>query len=222
MDSLVQSLPHIKSGRLKAIAVLGPKRSALLPEVPTVAELADKGTIVLILAHLGRPKAPTPDLSTALVTRPFQELLGRPVRYVDWEGDAEATGEGTVVTDVGSVKRDIVRGVDDERFVGGHPIAGAETAGVEHARADLFDGAVWYLTPTERSSGVLYERLHRMVVAFEARPVAVDAESHDRLLASVSHLPHVLANVLVVQTCPARARRSAGTTGRGPSGSRCR
>jgi len=58
--------------------------------VPTVAELADKGAIVLILAHLGRPKAPTPDLSTALVTRPFQEVLGRPVRYIDWEVDQES------------------------------------------------------------------------------------------------------------------------------------
>jgi prephenate dehydrogenase len=68
---------------------------------------------------------------------------------------------------------------------------------VEHARADLFEGAVWYLTPLERSSGLLYERLHRLIVAFGARPVAIDAATHDRLLATVSHLPHVLANVLV-------------------------
>ena len=58
--------------------------------VPTVAELADKGAIVLVLAHFGRPKVPAPEYSTALVTRPFSEVLGRPVRYVDWEGDAEA------------------------------------------------------------------------------------------------------------------------------------
>jgi prephenate dehydrogenase len=102
-----------------------------------------------------------------------------------------------VVTDVGSVKRAIAEGIDDERFVGGHPVAGAETAGVEHARADLFDGAVWYLTPSQGSSGLLLERLHRLVVALGARPAALDAETHDRLLAAVSHLPHVLANVLV-------------------------
>ena len=52
---------------------------------------------------------------------------------------------------------------DDERFIGGHPLAGAETAGVENAREDLFEGARWYLTPTERSSGVLYDRLQRDV-----------------------------------------------------------
>ena len=104
-----------------------------------------------------------------------------------------------VVTDVGSTKRSIVESVRDERFVGGHPVAGAETAGVEHARADLFQGATWYLTPGERSSGLLYERLHRVIVSFGARPIAIDAETHDRLLATVSHLPHVIANVLAGQ-----------------------
>jgi prephenate dehydrogenase len=102
-----------------------------------------------------------------------------------------------VVTDVGSAKRVAVR--DDERFVGGHPLAGSERAGVEHAREDLFDGATWYLTPTPRSSGLLYERLHRFVSALGARPVAIDADLHDRLMATISHLPHVVANVLVEQ-----------------------
>jgi len=58
--------------------------------VPTIAELADKGAIVLVLAHIGRPKVPAPEYSTALVTRAFQEVLGRPVRYIDWEGAAAA------------------------------------------------------------------------------------------------------------------------------------
>src|SRR4029079_11603834 len=49
------------------------------------------------------------------------------------------------------------------------------------------------------TSGILYERLHRLIVAFGARPSAIDAATHDRLLAAVSHLPHVLANVLVSQ-----------------------
>jgi prephenate dehydrogenase len=122
-----------------------------------------------------------------------------------------------VVTDVGSTKQRIVAAVSDERFVGGHPIAGAETAGVEHARADLFQGATWYLTPGERSSGLLYERLHRLVVALGARPVAIDAETHDRLLASVSHLPHVLANVLVAQAARALDQEGEALPRVGPS-----
>ena len=111
----------------------------------------------------------------------------------------DASGEDTLVTDVGSTKHDLVSRMADPRFVGGHPIAGAETAGVEHARADLFQDAVWYLTPHEQSGGLLYERLHRFLVDLGARPVAVDAETHDRLVAVFSHLPHVLANVLASQ-----------------------
>jgi prephenate dehydrogenase len=107
--------------------------------------------------------------------------------------------------------------VGDERFVGGHPIAGAETAGVEHARGDLFQGATWYLTPGERSSGLLYERLHRLVVAFGARPIAIDAETHDRLLATVSHLPHVVANVLVAQAARALDEQGEALPRVGPS-----
>jgi len=104
-----------------------------------------------------------------------------------------------VVTDVGSTKREVVAAHDDPRFVGGHPLAGAENAGVEHARADLFDAATWYLTPSAATSGMLYERLHRLLHGIGARPTAIDADTHDRILAAVSHLPHVLANVLVSQ-----------------------
>jgi prephenate dehydrogenase len=113
--------------------------------------------------------------------------------------------EDCVVSDVGSTKRSVVSAIDDPRFVGGHPLAGAETTGVEHARADLFEGAVWYLTPTERTSGILYERLHRLLHALGARPAAIDADTHDGILATVSHLPHVLANVLVAQAASALA-----------------
>jgi phosphoglycerate kinase len=78
--------------------------------VPTVAELADKGAIVLVLAHFGRPKVPAPEYSTALVTRPFQEVLGRPVRFVDWEGDAEA---------VATLQPGDVAVLENTRFFGG-------------------------------------------------------------------------------------------------------
>jgi phosphoglycerate kinase len=58
--------------------------------LPTVTELSDQGAIVLLLAHFGRPKVPSPDCSLALVTRPYEAVLGRPVRYIDWEVDQEA------------------------------------------------------------------------------------------------------------------------------------
>jgi prephenate dehydrogenase len=112
----------------------------------------------------------------------------------------ESAPPGCVVSDVGSTKRFLADAASDQRFIGGHPLAGAETAGVEHARADLFDGATWYLTPAKGStSGLLYERLYTTLRGFGARPVAIDAATHDRLMAGVSHLPHVLANLLVIQ-----------------------
>jgi prephenate dehydrogenase len=128
-----------------------------------------------------------------------------------------AVPAGCVVSDVGSTKRAVVAAHDDPRFVGGHPLAGAESAGVEHARADLFEGAIWYLTPTARTSGVLYERLHRFLHGLGARPTAIDAETHDRILATVSHLPHVLANVLVSQAAGTLADGEARLPATGPS-----
>jgi prephenate dehydrogenase len=118
--------------------------------------------------------------------------------YLVTQALAEA-GPDTVVTDAGSTKRALVEAIDDERFIGGHPVAGAETAGVDNARADLFEGAPWYLTPRPDSSGLLFERLHRLITSFGARATAIDAATHDRMLAAVSHLPHVLANVLANQ-----------------------
>ena len=132
-----------------------------------------------------------------------------------------------MLSDVGSTKQPLAGAGADERFVGGHPLAGAETSGVEHARADLFDGATWYLTPGPGTAGVLYERLHRLLVGFGARPTAIDPETHDRLMAGVSHLPHVLANVLVNQAAGllgderrAAARRRAELSRRDPCGRR--
>jgi prephenate dehydrogenase len=131
----------------------------------------------------------------------------------------ESCGPDTVVTDVGSTKRDIVAALgSDERFIGGHPLAGAETSGVENARADLFEGARWYLTPkSERSSGLLYDRLQRTVAELGARVQAIDAETHDRLMATVSHLPHVVANVLVGQAAAELTRDSERMPEVGPS-----
>jgi prephenate dehydrogenase len=131
-----------------------------------------------------------------------------------------ASSEQAVVTDVGSTKGSLIRAVagpHTERFIGGHPLAGAETAGVENARAELFEGARWYLTPTERSSGVLYDRVQRTISDLGARPQAIDPETHDRLMATVSHLPHVIANVLVQQAAAATAEESERLPEVGPS-----
>jgi prephenate dehydrogenase len=112
-----------------------------------------------------------------------------------------ASAPTAVVSDVGSTKRTLIDALADtpaaDRFIGGHPLAGAETAGVEGSREDLFDGARWYLTPIPSSQGVLFDRLHGVLAGIGARPQAIDAATHDREMAAISHLPHVLANALV-------------------------
>ncbi len=129
---------------------------------------------------------------------------------------AAAPADATV-TDVGSTKRAVNAAVDDARFISGHPLAGAETAGVARARADLFDGATWSLTPSPRTEGVRYERLHRLLSVLGARPQALDPDTHDRLMAAVSHLPHVLANVLVAQAARALHDEGEHLPATGPS-----
>ena len=129
-----------------------------------------------------------------------------------------ASGADTVVTDVGSTKGELVEALGaDERFIGGHPLAGAETAGVENAREDLFDGARWYLTPTEQVSGLLYDRLQRTLSALGARPQAIDPRGHDQLMAAISHLPHVLANALACEAADSLTQDSERLPDVGPS-----
>lgn len=129
-----------------------------------------------------------------------------------------ASGPQTVVTDVGSTKGELVAAIGgDERFIGGHPLAGAETAGVENAREDLFEGARWFLTPTERSSGLLYDRLQRAVAGLGARPQAIDPATHDRVMATISHVPHVVANALVTEAAETLTRDSERLPEVGPS-----
>ncbi|HWT13697.1 MAG TPA: phosphoglycerate kinase [Allosphingosinicella sp.] len=78
--------------------------------LPTVTELADKGAIVLLLAHFGRPKAPSAEFSLAPVAAAYQAVLGRPVRYVDWEGGEEA---------VAALRPGDVAVLENSRFFGG-------------------------------------------------------------------------------------------------------
>ncbi len=120
-----------------------------------------------------------------------------------------SAGPATVVTDVGSTKLALDEVRRDRRFVGGHPLAGAETAGVAGASEDLFDGATWYLTPTQATDPALFERLQDLIGRFGARPQVVDAGAHDQLMACISHLPHVLANVLAAQATGAFEREGS-------------
>jgi prephenate dehydrogenase len=107
---------------------------------------------------------------------------------------------GVVVTDVSSTKRDIVQAAERlglGTFVGGHPLAGAATSGTASARDRLFRGRPWILTPSAATEASAVERLRELALAFGAAPTTMTAEAHDRLMAYVSHLPQVVASVLL-------------------------
>jgi prephenate dehydrogenase len=113
-----------------------------------------------------------------------------------------AAAPQATVTDIGSTKNAVVAsvaGADRARFVGGHPICGREVRGAQHAVPDLFVGATWFLTPVADTDTRRYRDLHTFVASLGAEPIAIDPGAHDRLLALTSHLPHVIANLLVNQ-----------------------
>ncbi len=113
------------------------------------------------------------------------------------EAAAAALSDGGVVTDVGSVKAPVVAADDHPRFVGGHPMAGSEELGVEGARVDLFEGAAWVLTPTEVTDAGAQALVHSVVRSFGADVVTLPPDRHDRLVATVSHVPHLAAATLM-------------------------
>jgi prephenate dehydrogenase len=112
---------------------------------------------------------------------------------------AELPPTNALVTDVASTKTAIVREAEAQglRFVGGHPMAGSQLSGVANARADLFKGARYFLTPTERTDAEAYREVAGFVRSVGAVPTAVDPEKHDLLMAALSHLPHLMAAALL-------------------------
>ncbi len=120
-----------------------------------------------------------------------------------------------IVTDVGSTKVEILRAAAraglGARFVGGHPMAGSEKTGIEHARESLLRRAAWILcaAPDGSAAGVVAGVVRRL----GARPIALDAKRHDHLMARLSHLPQIASVALVnaaSRGVPSRAPVLAG------------
>ena len=153
-------------------------------------------------AEIGALDATASDLSTAcrdadviVVATPVGQVVPTVAAIAATAPDA------TVVTDVGSAKAPIV--AEAERllgprrpFVGGHPMAGTEGEGIDAARADLFDGALWILTPTATTDPGAFRTVNSLVASIGARTLALDPQIHDRLVALVSHLPYAVSTAL--------------------------
>jgi prephenate dehydrogenase len=131
--------------------------------------------------------------------------------------DAQRRSLASAYTDVASVKANpqaaaAAQGVDQKSYIGGHPLAGREVAGPLAARADLFDGRPWVLTPTAETGRDALNRALELISLCGAVPVVMDAADHDHAVALISHSPHVISAIMAarLEHAPEDAARIAG------------
>ena len=158
-----------------------------------IRERAADVTVVPI--HAGEPLSAAAGASLIVLAAPISENIAILERL-----DRAVPGEA-LVTDTGSTKATTVAAAAGLparlRFIGGHPIAGAAASGPEAARADLFDGRRWILTPTPRTRTDDLESLRTFITTLGASVHLMDAADHDRILAYTSHLPQLAVSALM-------------------------
>ena len=121
---------------------------------------------------------------------------------------------GTVVTDAGSAKGFLVRWSDRRKwnriqFVGAHPMAGSHLQGIQAARPELFKGALTFITRGKKTSAAALRRVTHFWKKISGRVLVISPELHDRLTAEISHVPHLLAALLVTNVSPRALRVAA-------------
>jgi prephenate dehydrogenase len=127
---------------------------------------------------------------------------------------------GAIVTDAGSTKREICRAARaalprEVAFVGGHPMAGSERAGVEFADADLFRGAAYAMIVDESANSDSARVVGELVSSIGAIPVKLTAEQHDRIVARISHTPQMLSTALALAVARTRGAETLALAGSG-------
>ncbi len=144
-------------------------------------------------------------------------IICTPVRLVvpTLEAMIGSLQPGAIVTDAGSTKQEIVEQADTimpagTYFVGGHPMAGSEQTGVQAARADLFEGATYVLTPQADTHIGALGKVADFAMGLGAKVEILDPEKHDRAVSVISHLPHAIASALMqlAQACHTRSERA--------------
>lgn len=170
---------------------------------PSVGIIAiDRDDVVDAARQMGAADAGGNDVAQA--TDVDLIVLAAPVRQnvALLERIATTSGARPLVTDVGSTKAAMVEAAQrfspSLRFIGGHPLAGAAAAGLDAARADLFRGKPWILTPAGHNSGAddILD-LRTFVSDLGARQLTMDHHAHDALMAYVSHLPQLVVSALM-------------------------
>ncbi len=129
-------------------------------------------------------------------------VIATPVRSFEAIGKAlrDIISPSCIVSDLGSVKGRLVYFMEDllgERFVGGHPIAGTEKAGVENAIKDLFKSKRFILTPTAKTDPLAKEKIRKLWESLKSVVEEMDPYFHDFVFGAVSHLPHAIAFALI-------------------------
>jgi phosphoglycerate kinase len=143
---------------------------------PTLSELSDKGAIVLVLAHFGRPKGqPNPDMSLALVTQPLAQVLGREVRFVDWEGDAEA---------IATLQPGDIAVLENTRFFGGEEKNDPKVVERFAALGDLYVNDAFSAAHRAHAST---EGLAHVLPAFAGRSMQAELEALEKALGKPEH-----------------------------------
>src|SRR5512140_1260927 len=155
----------------------------------------------LLDAAPGSPAATLGDAELVILAGPPQAVLGG---LDDLAGAWRESLAGALVTDVASTKAAIVRRAAalGLRFVGGHPMAGRESTGVEAASAALFGGRAWAVVPPTGASEPDVAAIESLAAATGARPIRLGAAEHDAAVAAISHVP-LLASVALAEAMPA-------------------
>jgi prephenate dehydrogenase len=139
-------------------------------------------------------------------------ILATPVGEILRRLDEIPSDTQGLILDVGSTKVAICEKAERRRlpFIGGHPMTGSERSGPEAASADLFKGAPFFLSTISTSPKDAVEKLKPILEGIGAQPVLMDARTHDKLVAQLSHLPQILSTVLADQTADNKALAGPG------------
>ena len=157
-----------------------------------VLEEAERNGVITEIASSAAEAAAYADL--VVISTPVRSIPGLV------EECAAAEPPPRLISDTGSTKSGIMAALSPQSrtlFIGGHPMCGGADAGVRYARPDLFEGATYFLCTTGAAFPKLYEMLQQFILDLGARPTLIDPRAHDQIMAVISHLPHVLANVLM-------------------------
>jgi prephenate dehydrogenase len=192
------SIAVVGLGLMGASLCMDLKEGNLCREVRGVAR---RTRTVLDAFFAGAVDLATNDLHTGILGADIV-ILATPVRTIiaTLEEIGPRLWPGALVMDMGSTKEDICAAMvhlpETLQPIGGHPMCGKETAGFEAAECGLYRGATWVLSPLPRTSPEALALATELALAVGARPLVLEAQRHDRLVASISHLPYLVASAL--------------------------